>query len=145
MGTGGGARAGTGKIDPDMEDVMVDGVWNWGEGRTNIDLVPSTNLLPERGSSFEPTGGGTGAVRCGDVGWGDVIDRTISGLGCCRGGGRGLGPGMVGDASGIREVERLGVVSGGELGVFFPGGGAGLEMEGSSNGKMTVGLGIPLG
>ena len=46
------------------------------------------------------------------------MDRTISGLGGCRGGGPGLGPGMVGGASGIREVEKLGVVSGGELGVF---------------------------
>jgi len=56
-----------GKIDPDIEDVMVDGVWNCG-GRTNIDLVPSTNLFPKRGSLFDSTGGGGGTVRCGDVG-----------------------------------------------------------------------------
>ena len=42
-----------GKVDADVEDVMVDGVWNWGEGRTNIDLVPSANLFPKSGSSFE--------------------------------------------------------------------------------------------
>ena len=52
---------------------------------------------------------------------------------------------MVEDASGIREVERLGVVSGGELGVFFTGGGAGLGTGGSSSGGITVGLGTPLG
>ena len=71
------------------------------------------------------------------------MDRTISGLGCCRGGSPGLGPGMMGDASGIREVEKLGVVSGGELGMFFTGGEAGLGMGGSSNGRITVGLGAP--
>jgi len=71
------------------------------------------------------------------------MDRTISGLGCCGGGSPGLGAGMVGDASGIREVEKLGVVSGGELGAFFTGGGAGLGRGGPSNGRMTVGLGAP--
>ena len=50
-----------GKTDADVEDVTVDGVWNCG-GRTNIDLVPSTNLFPKRGSLFDLTG------RCGDVG-----------------------------------------------------------------------------
>lgn len=119
---------------------MVDGVWNCGEGRTNIDLVPSTNLFPRRGSLCDLTEGGTSDDRSGDVGCGDVMDRTISGLGCCRG-----GPGVAGDASGIREVEKLGVASGGELGIFFAGDGAGLGTGGSSNGRMTVGLGIPLG
>lgn len=52
---------------------------------------------------------------------------------------------MAGDASGIREVEKLGVVSGGELGVVFADGGAGLRAGGSSSGRMTVGLGIPFG
>jgi hypothetical protein len=47
------------------------------------------------------------------------MDRTISGLGCWRGGGPGLDPGMVGAASGIREVEKLGVVRGGELRGFL--------------------------
>jgi len=124
---------------------MVDGVWNWGERPTNIDFVPSTNLFPNRGSLFELTGGETGAARCGDVGWGDVIDRTISGPGCLRGGGPGLDPGIVGATSGIREVEKLGVVSGGELGMFFVGGGVGLGMDGSSNGGINVGFGAPLG
>lgn len=73
------------------------------------------------------------------------MDRTISGPGCCRGGGPGLGPGRAEGASGIREVEKLGVVSGGELGGFFAGGRAGLGIGGSSNGGMTVGLGTPLG
>jgi hypothetical protein len=43
------------------------------------------------------------------------MDRTISGLGCCGGGSPGLGPEMLGDASRIREVEKLGAVSGGEF------------------------------
>lgn len=47
---------------------MVDGVWNCEDRPTNIDFVPSTNLFPSRGSLSELTGGGTGAVRCGDVG-----------------------------------------------------------------------------
>lgn len=119
---------------------MVDGVWKCGEGRTNIDFVPSTNSFPRRGSLCGLAIAGICVCRCGDVGWGEVIDRTISGLSCCRGGGPGLDPGATGDAPRIREVEKLGVVSGGELGVFFTSGGVGLE---SSNGRITVGLGIP--
>ena len=65
---GGGAGVEVGKVDADVEDVTVDGVWNWGERPTNIDFVPSTNLFPNRGSLFELVGGGTGADRCGDVG-----------------------------------------------------------------------------
>lgn len=52
---------------------------------------------------------------------------------------------MAGEASGIREVEKLGVVSGGELGPFFVCGGVGLGMGGSSNGRITVGFGTPFG
>jgi len=73
------------------------------------------------------------------------MDRTISGPGCWRGGGPGLDPGMVGAASGIREVEKLGVVRGGELRGFFVGGGVGLGMGVSSNGGIKVGFGTPLG
>lgn len=73
------------------------------------------------------------------------MDRTISGPVWCREGGLGLGPGTAEGASGIREVEKLGVVSGGELGGFFAGGRVGLGVGGSSNGRITVGLGTPLG
>ena len=69
------------------------------------------------------------------------MDRAISGLGCCRGGGLGLNPGVMGEAPVICEVEKLGAVSGGELGTFLAGGGVGL---GSSNGRITVGFGTPL-
>ena len=119
---------------------MVDGVRNCGEGRTNIDFVPSTNWFPRRGSLCGLSGAGICVCCRGDVGWGEVIDRTISGPCCCSGGGPGLGLGTAGDVPGILEVEKLGVVSGGELGVFFAGGGTGL---GSSNGRITVGFGIP--
>lgn len=136
MGAGGGGTGfEVGKTDVDVEDVMGDVVGNCGGGRTNAGFVPSTNSLPRRGSLCGLTWAGICARRCGDVGWGEVIDRTISGPVCGRG-----GPGLAGDTPGIREVEKLGVISGGKFGVFFTGGGAGL---GSSNGRMTVGLGIP--
>ena len=134
---GGGAGIEIGKTAADAEDVMMDGVWNCDEGRTNIDFVPSTNPFPRRGSLGGLDRAGICVCRCGDVGWGEVIDRTISGPGCCRGGGPGLGPR---DAPGIREAEKLGVISDDELEVFFTGGGIGL---GSSNGRITVGLGTP--
>jgi len=142
LGTGeGGAGVEVGKTAADVEDVTIDGVWNCGGGRTNIDFAPPAGPFPKRGSLGSLIGAGVADCRCGDVGWGEVIDRAISGLDCCREGGASLGPGPTGDALGIREVERLGFVSGGELGVLFEGGGTGL---GSSNGSITVGLGTPL-
>lgn len=68
MGTGGGgAGIDGGKTEADVEDVMVDGVWNC-DGRTNIDFVPSTNLFPRRGSSCGLADAVIAVCRCGNVG-----------------------------------------------------------------------------
>jgi hypothetical protein len=115
-----------GKVE---EDVRADGIWNCG-GRTTINFVPPTNILPKTGSLCELTGTEI-VVRCrGEVG------RRPRGswTGCRRGGGPGLGSGMVEDVPGIREVEKLGAVNGGELEAFISGG------LSSSNGRTAGGL-----
>ena len=105
---------------------MVEGVWNC-ERLTNIDLVPSASPLPRRGSLWGLTGAEFCVCRCGDVGCGDVIDRTISGPGGFRGGSPDLGPGILEvGAPEAREVEKLGVVGDKALGRGFKDGGPGL-------------------